>query len=187
MDHLHHGHSVPIGLDKGGYYHPLFLRGKRFLAQRIIRVKIKGTGSRKPAPADEPNFYEMSSLPDIATSTSASATKLSAFPSFMAHVNSDATAAQLAQPAGTPMTGSSQAIQRALLASALGNVVLLPTISLRNTQPASSLLLEVRKQEIASSLWLQRTLINSGALTGAGQSMLTKRSVVADVNRRPSS
>jgi hypothetical protein len=52
------------GRDKGGYYHELFLRGKRFLSRRIQRIKIKGTGARKPgSPETEPNFYIATFLP----------------------------------------------------------------------------------------------------------------------------
>jgi hypothetical protein len=52
------------GRDKGGYYHELFLRSKRFLSHRIQRIKIKGTGARKPSSPDtEPNFYDAPFLP----------------------------------------------------------------------------------------------------------------------------
>jgi hypothetical protein len=52
------------GRDKGGYYHELFLRSKRFLSYRIQRMKIKGTGARKPgSPETEPNFYIAPFLP----------------------------------------------------------------------------------------------------------------------------
>ena len=52
------------GRDKGAHYHELFLRGKRHLAHRIPRMKIKGGGPRKSArPAEEPNFYQMPYLP----------------------------------------------------------------------------------------------------------------------------
>jgi hypothetical protein len=52
------------GRDKVGYYHELFLRSKRFLAQRIQRIKIKGEGARKPSsPETEPNFYNVPYLP----------------------------------------------------------------------------------------------------------------------------
>jgi hypothetical protein len=52
------------GRDKGGYYHELFLRSKRFLSYRIQRMKIKGTGARKPgSPDTEPSFYNASFLP----------------------------------------------------------------------------------------------------------------------------
>jgi hypothetical protein len=54
------------GRDKGGYYHELFLRSKRFLSHRIQRIKIKGTGARKPSsPETEPNFYNAPFLPCI--------------------------------------------------------------------------------------------------------------------------
>lgn len=53
------------GCDKGGYYHELFLRGKRFLASRIHRMKVKGTGARMASNPDaEPNFYLMAPAVD---------------------------------------------------------------------------------------------------------------------------
>jgi hypothetical protein len=56
------------GRDKGGYYHELFLRSKRFLSHRIHRVKIKGEGARKPSsPETEPNFYDAPYLPSART------------------------------------------------------------------------------------------------------------------------
>ena len=52
------------GPDKGGYYHEKFLRGKQFLAERIVRTKLKGTRSKKPrASRIEPNFYRWPALP----------------------------------------------------------------------------------------------------------------------------
>lgn len=57
-----------LGPDKGAHYHELFLRGKRHLAHRIHRVKIKGSGARKPArPHEEPDFYKMPFLPSHAS------------------------------------------------------------------------------------------------------------------------
>jgi len=48
------------GEDKGGYYHELFLRNKVFLAHRINRMRVKGTGVRARSNPDmEPNFYSM--------------------------------------------------------------------------------------------------------------------------------
>jgi HSF-type DNA-binding len=48
------------GPDKGGYYNELFLRGKVFLARRIKRMRIKGTGVRaRSNPNAEPNFLNM--------------------------------------------------------------------------------------------------------------------------------
>lgn len=53
------------GPDKGTYYHEFFLRGKRALAHRIARTKIKGQGHRSSAdPEEEPDFYRMPFLPD---------------------------------------------------------------------------------------------------------------------------
>ena len=55
----------PIGRDKGGYYHELFLRGKPQLAHKIPRTKLKNEGARKStSPETEPNFYALSFLPD---------------------------------------------------------------------------------------------------------------------------
>jgi len=51
------------GKDRGGYYHELFLRGKPFLARRMQRKCIKGTGVRcRNNPKDEPDFYKMESI-----------------------------------------------------------------------------------------------------------------------------
>jgi len=48
------------GLDKGGYYHEMFLRGKVSLAYDIHRMRVKGTGVRLPTnPENEPNFYAL--------------------------------------------------------------------------------------------------------------------------------
>jgi hypothetical protein len=48
------------GLDKGGYYHEMFLRGKVSLAYDIHRQRVKGTGVRLPTnPDNEPNFYAL--------------------------------------------------------------------------------------------------------------------------------
>ena len=55
---------ITTGRDKKGYYHELFLRSRRFLSHRIPRIKLKGTGSRKPtSPDTEPNFYLLPYLP----------------------------------------------------------------------------------------------------------------------------
>jgi len=48
------------GLDKGGYYHEMFLKGKVSLAYDIHRMRVKGTGVRLPTnPENEPNFYAL--------------------------------------------------------------------------------------------------------------------------------
>lgn len=55
---------ITSGPDRGSCYHQLFLRQKTFLADRMQRVRLKGSGPRKPATPDlEPNFYRMSLLP----------------------------------------------------------------------------------------------------------------------------
>ena len=54
-----------LGADKGAYYHELFLRGKTFLARRIVRVQTKNEGRRKiDSPETEPNFYNMTPIPN---------------------------------------------------------------------------------------------------------------------------
>lgn len=64
FERITHGH------DKGGYYHQLFLRGMSFLAEKMVRVKVKGTMVRgATSPETEPNFYEM---PFLINKTSAS-------------------------------------------------------------------------------------------------------------------
>jgi len=72
------------GLDKGGYYHDMFLRGKASLSYDIHRKRVKGTGVRLPTnPDDEPNFYAME-LPTMNTSPTStrSMSPLSAVPKF---------------------------------------------------------------------------------------------------------
>jgi hypothetical protein len=49
---------ISRGVDAGAYYHELFLRGRPYLAMRMRRQKIKGTGMKlTPNPDGEPNFY----------------------------------------------------------------------------------------------------------------------------------
>uniref|UniRef100_A0A7S2KH62 HSF-type DNA-binding domain-containing protein n=1 Tax=Leptocylindrus danicus TaxID=163516 RepID=A0A7S2KH62_9STRA len=51
---------ITHGPDNGAYYHQLFLRGRPKLCQGMVRVKIKGTGTKAANnPEHEPNFYEM--------------------------------------------------------------------------------------------------------------------------------
>lgn len=72
------------GLDKGGYYHELFLRGKVSLAYDINRMRVKGTGVRMPTnPDSEPNLYALPPMPadgdaPVAAYSSDEARKLSA-------------------------------------------------------------------------------------------------------------
>lgn len=51
---------ITKGEDMGAYYHELFLRGRLFLAGRMMRTKIKGTGFKSASSPDtEPDFYQM--------------------------------------------------------------------------------------------------------------------------------
>lgn len=51
---------LTAGLDKSGYYHERFLRGRPDLLWTIPRAKVKGTKVRaKSNPAAEPNFWNM--------------------------------------------------------------------------------------------------------------------------------
>jgi HSF-type DNA-binding len=60
---------LTAGLDKGSYYHELFLRNRRDLVPQIHRVKVKGTGVRAKAnPQDEPNLYMYPPEDDFAIS-----------------------------------------------------------------------------------------------------------------------
>lgn len=52
--------SFSQGPDKGALYHERFLRGRAYLAKRIIRQRLKGTKIRTVAsPETEPDFYCM--------------------------------------------------------------------------------------------------------------------------------
>ena len=63
---------VTRGKDKGGYYHELFLRGKLFLANRIMRSKVKGTHIKAvTSPETEPDFYSMPYVVDPSIPTKA--------------------------------------------------------------------------------------------------------------------
>jgi hypothetical protein len=62
-----------IGPDKDAYYHELFLRSQRSLANQIPRTSVKGQGPRRPSSSeDEPNFYTMEYLPADPATTSGS-------------------------------------------------------------------------------------------------------------------
>jgi hypothetical protein len=48
------------GVDATAYYHECFLRGKEFLAKRMLRTRIKGTRIKgASSPEQEPDFYTM--------------------------------------------------------------------------------------------------------------------------------
>lgn len=51
---------LTAGADRGAYYHELFLRGRPDILKRLVRIRIKGTGSKSAASPDtEPDFYQM--------------------------------------------------------------------------------------------------------------------------------
>ncbi|GKY93709.1 hypothetical protein MPSEU_000338100 [Mayamaea pseudoterrestris] len=55
------------GPDQQSYYHPLFLRGKKFLAKRMQREKVNGNGIRTAGnPTEEPNLGDFPPLPMVA-------------------------------------------------------------------------------------------------------------------------
>mmetsp|Transcript_50352 Transcript_50352/g.151637 ORF Transcript_50352/g.151637 Transcript_50352/m.151637 type:complete len:1033 (-) Transcript_50352:696-3794(-) len=59
-------HRFSAGPDKGAYYHELFLRGKPFLAKRMVRIRVNGNGIRSAGnPDSEPDFYAMPPVPHM--------------------------------------------------------------------------------------------------------------------------
>ena len=57
-------HRFSTGVDKGSYYHELFLRGMPFLCDRMVRTRVNGNGIRSASnPESEPNFYQMAFIP----------------------------------------------------------------------------------------------------------------------------
>lgn len=64
-------HRISHGLDKGGYWHEYFLRGKPELLEKVERIKIKGTKVRAATnPDSEPNFYMMTTMPPVSANSS---------------------------------------------------------------------------------------------------------------------
>ena len=58
---------ITHGSDKGAVYHPLFVRHQRDLIPQIVRMRIKGTKTRKAIPLkDQPDFYARHELRVIA-------------------------------------------------------------------------------------------------------------------------
>ncbi|CAB9512695.1 Heat stress transcription factor [Seminavis robusta] len=56
---------VTTGPDRGGYYHEMFLREKRFIATKMKRTKVKGVGRMPYSPDSDPDFYGLPFLPEI--------------------------------------------------------------------------------------------------------------------------
>lgn len=58
------------GLDRGGYYHEYFLRGRPDLLTKIKRQGVKGTGTRQiPVHETEPNFYLLPHCSEVSKDT----------------------------------------------------------------------------------------------------------------------
>jgi hypothetical protein len=55
---LYEFQRLTTGPDRGGYYHPYFIRGQPMLCQSMTRTKVKGTKIRVPSNSqNEPDFY----------------------------------------------------------------------------------------------------------------------------------
>ena len=60
---------MTAGNDQGCYYHPLFLRSRDFLCERMVRTRVKGRGRKPlPSPETEPVFYSMPYCPRVGLS-----------------------------------------------------------------------------------------------------------------------
>lgn len=61
---------ITKGPDRNGYHHPSFLRGYPELSDTMVRMKVKGTGVRRPhRPEEEPDFYKYPDLPAAGNGT----------------------------------------------------------------------------------------------------------------------
>ena len=111
----------------------MFLRSKRFLAHKIHRIKIKGTGARKPSsPETEPNFYAFPFLPAETNDAGAKALGAAAagagvhFP-YVPRVNPPGPMGLSALPLGmSGMHGASHGLPPQLLPSFSGNTSMPP-------------------------------------------------------------
>jgi hypothetical protein len=58
---------ISHGPDKGSYYNEFFLRGRSFLAKRIVRKRVTGNRAKRVLyPGNEPDFYKMTFLENVA-------------------------------------------------------------------------------------------------------------------------
>jgi hypothetical protein len=55
--HIYGFHRILKGVDKGSYYHPMFVKGKEMASLRMTRSKIKGPLTQLEV--EDPNFYEL--------------------------------------------------------------------------------------------------------------------------------
>jgi hypothetical protein len=119
---------VTSGRDRGGYYHELFLRGKRFLCHRIQRIKIKGTGVRKASsPETEPQFYSM--------------------PPTVFHVEEDAPYIMASSLSSPFLNNYQQHPTTTIMPPAM-----LPTVTLDNLIPSTSLDMTAQLTEMKSAI-----------------------------------
>ena len=64
--HMYSFQRITKGSDKGGYYHPNFLRDQADSCKRMIRTRVNGNGYRKVSNlSSEPNLWIMSPLPTV--------------------------------------------------------------------------------------------------------------------------
>lgn len=113
---------LTAGLDKNGYYHELFLRGRTDLVAKMNRIKVKGTGVRAKAnPDEEPNLYLYPAV-DLTASAIISAKKLSA---------SSPHASNITQPMSVPVPPAPSAVvskdPSPLTVPSLPSVLMAPT------------------------------------------------------------
>ena len=55
--HIYGFNRIQSGIDKGAYYHELFVADNRSLCLRMVRQKIKGTSSKHESDQPDPDFY----------------------------------------------------------------------------------------------------------------------------------
>ena len=68
--HMYNFQRITVGVDKGAYHHPHFLRGQPELSLKMQRTRVNGKGTRRPGnPHAEPSFRSMNPLPTIASGT----------------------------------------------------------------------------------------------------------------------
>jgi hypothetical protein len=56
--HLYGFQRISKGMDKGAYFHSLFIKNNKSMGLRMLREKIKGTAGKKNEIEEVPNFYK---------------------------------------------------------------------------------------------------------------------------------
>jgi len=110
---------VQNGPDKGSYFHPLFLKGRRDCCQCLTRVRLKGTGEKaaQHGVVDSPEQEYSPISVASATAGSFSAPGATKFPSAalpVTRVGNVATAALLGASVGVPGPTSTTAVEASL-------------------------------------------------------------------------